>query len=157
AFCLSPRQPLADQRLAITFALDARVYDEGPKQRAAFLAADLDRGEADAAHERIVQPAGAAQAGHRRNALAHAIRAAGKSAGPTGLRGKFRQSRRIGGGLEADFKGHGVRTKFAGRGESPTGQAPNAILRENRTRRRRRGLSSPRKAGARSSSGKGRI
>src|SRR5680860_1005879 len=90
ALRLRPHQPFAHQRLAVALALDAWVDYERAEQRTAVRRADLDRGEAHAADQRAVEPAGEAQDGHRRHALAHPVRGAGKAARPKGLRGEFR-------------------------------------------------------------------
>src|SRR5665811_271366 len=90
ALRLRPHQPFAHQRLAVALTLDVGVDHERAEQRTAVRRADLDRGEAHAADQRAVEPAGKAQAGHRRHALAHPVRGAGKTARPKGLRGEFR-------------------------------------------------------------------
>ena len=62
------------------------IHDERPEQEGAPLPADVDRGEADTAHQPIVEPGGQGERRHRGHAFADAIGRAPEAAGSKGLR-----------------------------------------------------------------------
>ena len=62
------------------------IHDERPEQEGAPLPADRDRGEADTAHQPIVEPGGQGERQHGGHAFADAIGRAPEAPGSEGLR-----------------------------------------------------------------------
>ena len=89
AFGLGARQARLDQRPAETFAGNRWIDHQRPEQKPALAFADADGGEADAAHQTLIDDRAKRQPLHRRHAFAHPIGASGKPARAESLRRKF--------------------------------------------------------------------